>query len=127
MACIVPGVVFQNRWALRPSGAIQTTLPIEISLNTQQFTSTDPSIQLILRQHDTVDNSAPEGAVVPAAAYVDKGSLLSVKYDFAFEPDSPRTRCVFRAPNGTLNVIENGSTVTKISYRHFGTPIVEHD
>jgi hypothetical protein len=68
-----------------------------------------------------------EEAVVPAAAYVDKGSLLSVKYDWTFEPDSPRTKCIFRAPIGTYDTVENGVTVTNINYTHLPTPIVEHN
>lgn len=99
MICSIPGSVLQRRSAERKQGEKQIILPIEVSLNGgQQYTSSGKG--LLLREADLLASNFDEFGdplppVSPNFAYVRGGTLLTVVYERAFEPTSPRARCFF--------------------------------
>ena len=97
LACTIPGTTLAEAWAGREPGATAAIVGIEVSLNGgQQYTQ--DGVGLVLRAAERLREAGAgeEPAVTPSFTYTEGGALLTLRYDRAYAPSSPRAACIFR-------------------------------
>jgi len=104
LSCTVPLAVLEAAWAARDPDAPATLLGIEVSLNGgQQYT--EDGLGLVLRAAERLREPGPGGEppAAPSFSYTEGGARLTLYYERAYAPRSPRAACVFRStpPDGS--------------------------
>jgi hypothetical protein len=122
--CPVPAAALEGAWLGREPGATEALLVIEVSLNGgQQYTQ--DGLGLVVRAPERLREPAgPQGEppVSPSFSYTAGGTLLTVHYEQAYAPASPRAACLFQfrasgtgvvrtLPTPVIAVDEDASTV----------------
>lgn len=100
LSCMVPMATIQEKYAMIGANDLDIPMRIEVSMNGgQQYTdTTDPVSMIKLRQEDRLNATGKYNestAIYPDFSYARGGTLTYINYTIAYQPESPRARCVF--------------------------------